>query len=100
MFDVVLKEKMAEDGLTRHDVNFMFDMLPQSAEVYPVEFYNRAGESSAMGFITAEAADKLEFHTDDKSPLGEYIGGILADIKKESYNNEYEFRGCKIYMTR
>lgn len=99
-YDIVLKEKEGIRGLTKAEVAIMFESLPEFTEAYPVEFYNADGsESSAMGFITAEAAAKLDYETEQNSPIAEYIGNILADTKQENEFGEYEFEGLKIYLT-
>lgn len=100
-YDIALKEKIGTKGLTKAEVTCMFELLPDFAEVYPVEFYNTGCEISyAMGLITAEAAEKLDYKTDKNSPIAEYIGNILADTSLESETGEYKFMGLKIYLTR
>ena len=55
-YDIALLEKPGEDGLTRTEIEMLLDKLdtkPNPLSVYPIEIENSAGESSAMGFITA-----------------------------------------------
>ena len=99
-YDIVLKEKPVPRGLTRSEFTCMLGLLPDFAEAYPVEFDNTGSESSAMGFIAVEAAEKLNYMTGQSSPIAEYVGDILADTSLESENGEYEFQGLKIYLTR
>lgn len=99
-FDIVLKEKLGTSGLTKVDAVIMFELLPDGAEAYPVEFYNAGGESSAMGFITAKAAEKLDYETDQNSPIAKHIGSILANMNLENESSEYEYQGLKIFLAR
>lgn len=101
VFDIVLKEKLGTRGLTKVDAVIMFELLPDGAEAYPVEFYNTDGsESSAMGFITAEAAEELDYETDQDSPIAKHIGSILANMNLENESGEYEYQGLKIFLAR
>lgn len=99
-YDVVLKEKPIPRGLTKAEITCMLGLLPEFTEAYPVEFDNTGSESSAMGFIAIEAAEKLDYMTGQNSPIAEYIGGILADTNLESEIGEYEFEGLKIFIMR
>ncbi len=104
MFDLVLIEKEGDSGLTKTDITNMIPLLSDE-EYYPVEYYNRGGESCAMGFITRSAANDLDFEYDDRSELGDFVGGILADMNLESENGTYKFtddNGCEIqvFLTR
>ena len=99
-FDIVLKEKPVPKGLTKAEFTYMLGLLPEFTEAYPVEFDNTGSESSAMGFITDKAAEKLDYMTGQNSPIAKYVGSILADTNLESENGEYEFEGLKIYLTR
>ena len=99
-YDVVLKEKPVPRGLTKAEFTCMLNLLPEFTETYPVEFYNTGSESSAMGFITDKAAEKLDYMTGQNHSIAKYIGSILADTNLESENGEYEFEGLKIYLTR
>ncbi len=97
-YDVVLLEKEGENGLNAGEVEQMFRKL-NGKEAYPVEYFGVV-ESSAMGFITKEAADKVDFETDNESAIGRFIGGILDDLNLESGTNEYKFKGLDIFLSR
>ena len=97
-YDVVLLEKEGENGLNAGEVEQMFRKL-NGKEAYPVEYFGVV-ESSAMGFITKEAANKIDFETDNKSAIGRFIGGILDDLNLESGMNEYKFNGLDIFLSR
>ena len=97
-FDVVLIEKEGVCGLTKEDVESIYDAL-SAPEAYPIEIDNLGGESSAQGFISSEAAEKIEYDYVG-SGLFPFIGGILADVNQESEDGTYEFKGLTIFLTR
>lgn len=98
-YDIVLKEKENPDGLTKMDVNNIFNILANQ-EVYPLELEALKHESVAMGFITPEAANRIHFNYGFNSPLHYFIASILDDMNNESDNHEYEFEGIKIWLGR
>jgi|InofroStandDraft_1065614.scaffolds.fasta_scaffold13684_5 hypothetical protein len=93
---VCLMEKPGEYGLNGADISRMMQELGE-AEVYPVEFPAAGHESSAMGFITAECAEVLEY---DYQELAKYIAGILDDMDKETEDGLYLFHGFTIMLSR
>lgn len=98
-YGIALREKPGEDGLNRNDICDLYDMLG-GKEVYPVEYNAVCQESSAMGFITAEAANKLEFDYGNRTKLGCFIARILDDMSNEREDCTYEFQGIKIWLSR
>ena len=76
----------------------LFNLL-DSENVYPIEIPAKEHESFAMGFITSNAANELEFDY-EKSGLNDFIAGILDDMEKESNDCRYEFKGIKIWLSR
>lgn len=99
-FDAVLIEKYGEDGLSREEVNKLLDMLPEDAKVYPLEMFAREAESSAMGFITPDAADRLDYDTGQHTGFGKFVSGILDDMDKESPDHTYEYNGIRFWLSR
>lgn len=97
-FGIALIEKPGNEGLTRSDVIDLFDML-NGDEVYPIEIMAVEHESSAMGFISPDAAESLDYDY-EKSGLNAFIAGVLDDMEKESGNCTYDFRGIKIWLSR
>lgn len=97
-FGIVLREKEFVSGLTRNDVTDLFDML-DNVEAYPIELLAREHESSAMGFITPEVAELLDYDYDE-SGLHDFIASILDDMENESDDCTYEFKGIKIWLSR
>ena len=98
MYGLVLKEKYGTDGMTKTEITDLLDML-DGTEAYPIELSAYAQESSAMGFITPEAAELIEYDY-EYSGLHNCIARILDDMCRESDNCEYEFKGIKIWMSR
>ena len=99
MFDIAFIEKPGNAGLTRSEVIDLYDSV--SGEVYPLEIYAKDGQNStAMGFIAASAAEKLDYLTDPDSELADFIGEILSDMGKETEDGVYEFKGLKIWLNR
>ena len=99
LYDVVLIEKPGEDGLTKTNVMDLYDML-NGEEAYPLEIGDRNGSSTAMGFISAPAAESLQYEYDQNSGLASYISLILDDIGKESEDCSYEYQGLSIWLSR
>ena len=98
-YDIVLLEKPGNAGLIKTDVIDLMDML-NSLEGFPLEIGDINGNSSAMGFITPQAAEKLSYVYDQESALGQYIASILDDVNKESEDCTYTFNGLRIWMSR
>lgn len=98
-YDVTLIEKPGNAGLIRNEVIDLMDML-NSLEGFPLEIGDINGNSSAMGFITPTAAEKLQYEYGQDSELGQFISSILDDMNKESEDGTYEFQGLKVWMSR
>ncbi len=101
-YDVVLKEKPDTDGLEKSEIIVMLELLPDFEQVVPVEYSNINGISTAMGFFSVKAADKLNFQIADSegSPFACFVSEILGDMNLESPAGEYEFEGLKIFLAR
>lgn len=98
MYGIALREKEFEYGLDRNDVIDLFDML-SGPEVYPIELEARDHECSAMGFITTDTADLLDYDY-ELSGLHDFVANILDDMNNETENCTYEFKGIKIWLSR
>lgn len=95
MYDIVLIEKPGESGLNRSEINKMLTLL-NSDEMYPIEIFSH-NESSAMGFIGTEAANKLDY---DYKLLSEFLADIMDDMTLESESGKYYYKDIPILMTR
>lgn len=86
-FGVALKQKPLDEGLTKSEINYLFDKL-KGIDAIPVEIQGE--NASAMGFIDPTDAEFLDYKYDNDSELGFFIKNILDDVNNESNNNEYE----------
>lgn len=95
-FGITLVEKPNVDGLTKAEVMEMYDQM-DGDEAYPLEI--SGCETSAMGFITPEAAEILDYDYKE-SGLNDFVSVILNDMNNESEDGTYEFRGIRIHLSR
>lgn len=95
-FGITLVEKYNVDGLTKAEVMEMYDQM-NGDEAYPLEIIGC--ETSAMGFITPEAAEILDYDYQE-SGLNDFVTVILDDMNNESEDGTYEFRGIRIHLSR
>lgn len=92
-YDVVLMERPHDDGLTKTEI---FNLLEKTnGSVIPLDIVG--DYSSAMGFITLDAADQLNY---DFDAISEYVKGIINDMENESDDCTYTFDVCTIWLTR
>ena len=80
------------------EIKSLFNLL-LTDEVYPIEIQSNC-ESSAMGFITSEAADKIDYAYETNTYFANFITDILDDMKNESEDHIYKYRGLKIWLGR
>lgn len=97
-YDVVLIEKPFFEGISFLEIKSLFNLL-LTDEVYPIEIQSNC-ESSAMGFITSEAADKIDYAYETNTYFVNFITDILDDMKNESEDHTYKYRGLKIWLGR
>ena len=102
-YDVVLIEKENCRGLTKTEATNLYDILSKAeglpeTEGYPVEIMGCEVESSAMGFITPQAAEKLLYEYGQDSGFGEFITVLLDDVDVET--GAYEYNGLNIWLGR
>lgn len=93
---VALYEKPEDEGLTRKEVVELYDML-KDHEALPVMIENPAGGSVATGFITFDAAEKLDY---DISGLKEAFGRVLGNMTLENDSGIYHWNGLSVYLSR
>ena len=98
-FDLILIEKPGMEGLTQNDAVHIFNLL-NCSEGFPIEIGEINGNSSAMGFISPTAAEKLQYEYDQTSKIGQYLSDILGDIDKEHEDCIYQYNSIRILMTR
>lgn len=96
MYNIVLLEKEGTQALSKWEVLSLLELLKDTG-VYPVEL--EAYESSAIGFITSEAAEKLDYDY-ESSGLHNFIARILDDMELENKDGIYHFQNLSIYLSR
>ena len=96
LYDIVLIEKPACDGITITEIESLYSML-KNIEAYPIELEAKEHECSAMGFLTPEAAEILDY---DYNDLRDFVASILDDMQKENENHQYSFKNLQIYLCR
>ena len=99
-FELVLHEKSAtdSDGLIRNEAIDLIDML-SGKEFFPIEIEAKYHESTAMGFITRDFAEKLNFDYEG-SGLNAFIANILDNMDNEHDDCTYTFKDSNIWLTR
>lgn len=97
-FPLVLHEKPVDEGMIRSEAIDLIDMLSEG-EFLPIEIEAKGHESVAIGFITLDFADKLNFDYEG-SGLNQFIANILDDMNNEREDCTYDFAEEKIWLTR
>lgn len=97
-FDIVLLEKSVHEcgGLSKKEVMKLYDLL-KSETGFPLELENLGSESTAIGFITMKAGDKLDWRYES---LNKFVGRILSDMSLEHDDHIYKHKGLKIWLSR
>lgn len=93
MYDVVLTERPHDNGLTKSEIIDLIDMT--IGGVIPLDIVG--DYSSAMGFITEDAADVLNY---DFDKMNEYVKNIINDMENESEDCTYKFDILTIWLSR
>jgi hypothetical protein len=101
-YDVVLKEKEGVEGLILDEIEDMMALV-KDPEVFPIDLEAREHECAAMGFITTEAADCLDYDYEG-SGFHDFVASILDDMENETETGEYEYtyreNTISIFMSR
>ena len=103
-FGIALIEKDGVNGLNWDNMAFLYGLVTNphlngTEEVFPIELEAREHESSAMGFITPNAAEMLDYDY-EQSGLHDFIASILDDMENENESHRYQFKGIDIYLSR
>lgn len=97
-FALVLHEKSTCEGMTRTEAIDLIDMLG-GHEFLPIEIESKFHESTAVGFINMDFADKLNFDYEG-SGLNAFVANILDDMNNEHDDCIYMFKDCNIWLAR
>lgn len=95
---MVLIEKPTGEGMSLSDSVMLLAKI-KKADFIPIEIDSAKYESSAMGYINLEFADKLDYDY-EKSGLIPFVQNILDDTEEETLSGLYDFNGNTIYITR
>ena len=98
-FDIAILEKPDVDGLNKSEMLALYGLLAED-EAYPIEISAKNVNSTAMGFITARAAETLQYMYGNDSGLGDFIASILDDMNLETENHVYSYEGLRIKLDR
>ena len=108
-FDIALIEKEGNNGLNINEINFLYTLMTgtNDPQVYPIELEAKEHECSAMGFISTNAAEKLDYCY-ETSGLHDFIASILDDMENEeklcvdknSKDRYYNYKGLIIWLNR
>lgn len=98
LYSMVLHEKPLDEAFIKSELCDMIDKL-DSYNFLLIEIDNPNGGSVAMGVISMDFADKMDFDY-RKYGLYSFIGEILADVNKEREDCTYEFKGKRIWLSR
>lgn len=96
-YDMVLVEKQTGDGLGPEELCRFADYFPENSHLIPIEIDSLRGDSSAMGFLTAEA-EEICMAKHDPEDIKYRIGEILSDLTLMNEANEYEICGLSVYL--
>lgn len=96
MFDIALIEKPDTEGLSKTEIAELMNHIDSSNGVYPIEISGTVS-STAMGFISTTASEKLDHKHE---PLKNYVRCILDDMENEDPTGVYKFKDLIIRLTR
>lgn len=97
--DVYLVQKEGITGLTFDEITTICDIMRKynNNEVFPIELEAHEHECAAMGLISTEAANVLDYDYEN-SGFHDFIANILDDLLLESPTHTYKFKGLTIVM--
>ena len=81
-------------GLSKASYMELLNMVSDD-NVLPLDLEASDTEVFAIGFISTEAAETLDY---DYDGLQTYLSEIMDDISKENDNCEYSYNGLSVYM--
>ena len=61
MIHLILKELPIDDGLFPSDILGMIGQMPEKTELFPLDIEDETGQNHAVGFITHEAYDAIDY---------------------------------------
>lgn len=97
-FDLVLKEKPLDTGLTVSELMEMMFRIDTSESLFPLDIQSEESNSSAIGFISAAAFERIDY---DEKKLMEFLQEtlFLTDSSQE-LQPEYHHLDLRIHLSR
>ena len=93
-YDYDIAVYQTDHGLSKASYMELLNMV-SGDNVLPIDLEADSVEAFAIGFISTEAADALNY---DYDGLQTYLSMIMGDISKENDNCEYSYNGLSVYM--
>lgn len=100
-YDMYLIEKPEGTGINAEEIFKTLRDL-KSIDVYPVEILCSKSRSRALGFITVDAARRLDYKYGEKSRIGIFLRLLMADMDPADKDKtfDYEFEEVSIRFRR
>ena len=83
--DVVLKYVVGDCGLDKATIDSMLCRVDMAQGVYPIEIADTRREGTAMGFITVDAAKRIDFEYSQDSKFGVKVQEVLDEFIRRPY---------------
>ncbi len=97
-FDLVLKEKPLDNGLTVLDISEMVCRIDTSQTLFPLDIQSEESSSSAIGFITHTAFEKIDY--DEKKLLDFLRETLFCTDSSQELKPEYHHLDLRIHLSR
>ena len=99
-YDIVLKVRTGFEGLTPAELIDLIGML-DSNEMYPIEINEDLTLTSAMGFITVNAAERMGYKYGQESEIGSAIQHFLRILNDgNSEDGVRRYSDFNIWLSR
>lgn len=97
-FDLVLKEKPLDSGLTVLDIREMVCRIDTSQTLFPLDIQSEESSSSAIGFITDSAFERIDY---DEKKLADFLRETLfCTDSTQVLQPEYHHLDLRIHLSR
>ena len=97
-FDLVLKEKPLDTGLTVLDIREMVCRIDTSQTLFPLDIQSEESSSSAIGFITGSAFERIDY---DEKKLADFLRETLfCTDSTQALLPEYHHLDLRIHLSR
>ena len=97
-FDLVLKEKPLDSGLTVSEIMEMVFRIDASESLFPLDIQSEESGSSAIGFITGSAFEQIDY--DEKKLMDFLRETLFCTDSSQTMRPEYHYLDLKIHLSR